>query len=151
MKNLSNAVKTVRLKPDGSGWTVDAGITEVSSDIVDAAGFDAVRFLVGFGAITAGAITSIKVQQGALPDLSDAADLAGSRATVADSDDSKVAIVDVFRPKERYLRVVTSRATQNSAIDFAIAELYRADAEPVAQDATVIAAEVHASPAEGTA
>jgi hypothetical protein len=151
MKNLSNAVKTVRLKPDGSGWTVSAGTSDVTSDVVDVAGFDALRFVVGFGAITAGAATAIKLQQGAEPNLSDAADLAGSRVIVADTGDNKMAIVDAFRPQKRYLRVVTSRATQNSAVDFALCELYRADTEPVTQDATVIAAEIHASPAEGTA
>jgi hypothetical protein len=151
MRNLSNAVKTVRLKPDGSGWTVSAGASDVTSDVVDAGGFDALRFVVGFGTITAGAATSIKLQQGAEPNLSDATDLAGSKVIVADTGDNKVAIVDVFRPQKRYLRLVTNRATQNSAIDFALCELYRADTEPVTQDATVIAAEIHASPAEGTA
>ncbi|MBM3545284.1 MAG: hypothetical protein FJX44_12480 [Alphaproteobacteria bacterium] len=107
--------------------------------------------MVGFGAITAGALTAIKLQQGAEPNLSDAEDLAGSKVIVADTGDNKVAIVDLFRPQKRYLRLVTSRATQNSAIDFALCELYRADTEPVTQDATVIAAETHASPAEGTA
>lgn len=149
--NLSKAVKTIRLKPDASGWTVAAGTSNVNSDIVDTAGFDAVRFIVGFGAIVSGGVQSIKVQQGAAAAMGDAADLAASAITVADADDNKIAISDFIRPLERYLRVSTLRATQNSTIDFALAELYRARSEPITDDATVISSETHVSPAEGTA
>jgi hypothetical protein len=139
------------LRPDGTGFTVAAGVTDANSDIVDMAGFDAVRFITGYGAITAGALTSQKVQQGAQPNLADAADLAGSGVTVADTDDNKLVIQDLIRPNERYLRVAYDRGTQNAAIDFLIAELYRAGSEPVTQDATVATAETHVSPFEGMA
>ena len=125
--NLSKATKTIRLKPDASGWTVVAGTSDVNSDIVDTQGFDACRFIVGFGTITSGAVTSIKIQQGAAAAMGDAADLAGTSVTVADDDDNQIAIVDVIRPQERYLRVTVDRGTQNAVIDFALAELYRAN------------------------
>jgi hypothetical protein len=83
--------------------------------------------------------------------LSDAADLAGSGVTVSDADDNKLVIQDIVRPNERYLRVAFDRGTQNAAIDFLIAELYRAGVEPVPQDPTVAMAETHVSPIEGTA
>lgn len=152
IRNLTKATKTIRLKPDASGWTVVAGTSNVNSDIVDTAGFDGVRFIVGFGAITSGAATSIKVQQGAAAAMGDAADLAGTSVTVGDTDDNKIAISEIIRPLERYLRVSTLRATQNSVIDFALVELFRAASEPVTQDTvTLIAPETWASPAEGTA
>jgi len=151
LKNLSKDVKIVRLKPDASGWTVAAGTSNVASDIIDMAGFDAVQFMVGFGAITSGAATSINVQQGAVSTLSDAADLAGTSITVADTDDNKVAVTEIIRPAERYLRLEILRATQNSAVDFALALLYGARNVPVTHDsATVITPEVHNTPAEGT-
>ena len=150
--NLSKATKTIRLKPDASGWTVVAGTSDVNSDIVDTQGFDACRFIVGFGTITSGAVTSIKIQQGAAAAMGDAADLAGTSVTVADDDDNQIAIVDVIRPQERYLRVTVDRGTQNAVIDFALAELYRANSEPVTQDTTtLVSAETHSSPSEGTA
>lgn len=149
---LTPHVVTKRIKPDGSGFNVAAGATNVNSDVVDTSGFEGVRFTIGFGPITAGAVTSIKVQQGAVLNMSDAADLIGTGITVADTDDNKVAISDVFRPEERYVRLATLRATQNSVIDFVIVELYGARVVPVTQDATsVISAEVHNSPIEGTA
>jgi hypothetical protein len=149
--NLSKAVKTLRLKPDASGWTVAAGQTVVNSDIVDTAGYDGVRFIAGFGAITAGAVTSMKVQQNTANSGSGMADLEGSGITVADDADNKIAISDIFRPRERYVRATISRGTQNAVVDFLIAELYGPRVLPVADDATVLGAEVHASPAEGTA
>ena len=149
--NLSPAVKTVRLKVDGTNWTLAAGTTNVNSDVVDMAGFDGIRFVIGFGTITSGAATSIKVQQGQVSNLSDAADLAGSAITVADTDDNKMAISEIFRPQERYVRLSTLRATQNAVVDFLIAELYSMHKKPITQDTTVISAELFNSPAEGTA
>jgi hypothetical protein len=149
--NLSKAVKTMRIKPDGSGYTVVAGTSNVNSDIVDTAGFDGVRFIIGFGTITSGAVTSIKVQENSANSTSGMADILGSSITVADTDDNKIAISDYVRPLQRYLRLSTLRATQNSVIDFVIVELYRARSEPITDDTSVISSEFWASPAEGTA
>lgn len=149
--NLTKATKTVRLKPDGSTFAVAAGAADITSDEVDMSGFDAVRFIQGFGAITSGAATSMKAQQDTVTGMATAADIAGSSITIADTHDNKIAIIDIIRPLERFVRVKTLRATQNSVIDFLIAELYRANSEPVTQDSTVLSAETSASPAEGTA
>lgn len=150
--NLTKAVKTLRLKPDGTNWALAAGTTDVESEVVDSAGFEGVRFIAGFGAITAGAVTSIKVQQGTATNLSDAADLEGSKITIADDDDNQIAISDIFRPRERYVRVAFDRGTQNAVVDFLLAELYGAAKQPVTEDsAIVVSAEQHVSPAEGTA
>ncbi len=150
--DLSNRVLTKRIKPDASGWTVAAGAADVSSDIVDTAGYDGVRFIVGFGAIVSGAATSIKVQQNSANSGTGMADLAGTAITVADTDDNQMAISEIIRPIKRYLRVATLRATQNSTIDFVIVELFKARSMPVTQDtATTIGVEVFQSPAEGTA
>jgi len=149
--NLSKAVKTVRMKPDGTNYTASAASSDATSDILDTAGFDSVRFLVGFGAIVTNGVQGIKVQQNTANSATGMADLAGSAITVADSDDGKVAISDIYRPQERYLRVITTRATQNSTVDFLIAELYNAKSQPITDDATVISSELSLSPAEGTA
>lgn len=152
MKHLSNRVKTVRLKPDGSGYTVAAGTTDVNSDIVDTAGYEGVRFIAGFGALTSGAVTSLKVQQNTANSGTGMADLEGSNIAVADDDDNQIAITDIFRPRERYLRVAFDRGTANAVIDFLLVELYLPHVEPITEDASiVIAAEKHTSPAEGTA
>jgi len=149
---LSNEVKTVRIKPDGSGYVVAAGAADVNSDIVDIQGFHGVRFIIGFGAIVAGAATSVKAQQNTINSGTGMADLAGTAVTVADNDDNQIVVLDIYKPRERYLRLTTLRATQNSTIDFLLAEFYEPWKVPVTEDATiVVAAEKHVSPAEGTA
>ena len=149
--NFANRIKTIRLEPDDSGFVVAAGSSDVSSEYVDTAGFDGVRFLIGFGAITSGAATSIKVQQ---CDTSGGsyADLEGTAQTVADTNDNKCFSVEITHPRERYLKVKTLRATQNSAIDFLVAELFNVHGPvPVTQHATVVGSEIFDAPAEGTA
>lgn len=122
--NISDVIFTDRIKPDGAAFEVAAGTGNINSDIVSTAPCDGLRFLIGFGAITAGAATSVKLQQGNDPALGDAADVAGSTVTVLDTEDGKVVVIDVFQPQFDYMRVVTLRATQNAAVDFLVVEKY---------------------------
>lgn len=149
--NLSKNVVTKRIMPDGSGWTVAAGTSNVASDIVDTAGYDGIRFILAMGAIVSGAATSANVQQNTANSASGMADLAGSSITIADTDDNKLIVIEIIKPLERYLRLETLRATQNSTVDGLIVELFNPRTMPVTQDSTVATLEVHASPAEGTA
>lgn len=149
--NLSKLVKTDRIRPDGSGYTVTAGTSDVNSDIIDTAGFEGIRIITGFGAIVSGAATSVKAQQNTANSGTGMADLAGTSITVGDTDDNKVTIVEIYRPQERYIRQVTKRASQNATIDFMIVEYYGAKKQPITEGTNVISAEVSTSPAEGTA
>lgn len=129
-----------------------AGTSDINGSIIDMAGYDNCTFIVGFGTITAGATTSIKVQQDSAAGGGTMADLAGTKITVADDDDNQVAVVEVKTPAERYLRVVVDRGTQNAVVDFGIAIQTNAKSQPVTHDSsTVIGTEIHHGPAEGTA
>lgn len=129
-----------------------AGTSDVNGATIDMKGFEAVCFVVLFGTITATAVTSIKVQQGAASDLSDAADLTGTSVSVAADDDDQVAYVEVVKPRERYVRVVVDRGTANAVLDGAIAIQTNPKSEPTTHDSTtVVGGETHLSPAEGTA
>lgn len=144
--HLSDIVKTIRvLAPQA------AGTTDVNTDVVPVADGEGVRFLVGFGAITAGAVTLVKGQQGLQSDGSDMADLAGTKIDVLDTDDNKLVILDIMRPEEPFVRAVIDRGTQNAVVDLVIAEVYRRRTIPVTKDATVAQQETHVTPAEGTA
>lgn len=148
--NLSNTIKTVRVKPDGTNYNAAAGSSAATSEYIDTGGYEGVRLMIGLGAVVSGAATSVKVSQ---CDTSGGsyADLLGSSITVADTDDFKVAVIDIYLPRKRYLKVVTSRATQNATVDFITAELYGTRKQATTDDATVISREIHVSPAEGTA
>lgn len=150
MRNITKNIKTIRLKVDGTNYTGSANTTDLSSEEVDTQGYETVRFICGFGAITSGAVTSTKVQQGAVTGMSDAADLAGTSQTVADTDDNKVVVTEIVHPEERFLRHVVDRGTQNAVVDFLVAELIPY-AVPITQHSTVLGSEVHVTPAEGTA
>lgn len=149
--NVGKNVLTKRIKPDGSTYAVAAGTSDLESDIVDTAGYEGVRFITGFGAITSGAVTSTKVQQNSANSGTGMADLEGSGVTVADTHDDKIVITEIRNPRERYLRTVIDRGTQNAVVDFMIVELFDPRVKPITEDASVIASEVFNSPAEGTA
>lgn len=145
--NLANEVKVTRVMN-----AVAAGTTDQTSSAVDMQGWDGCMFITSFGAITTGAVTTVKLQQDTASNLGTAADLAGTAQTVADDDDNQVVIHDIYRPQERYVAVVIDRGTQNAVIDGVIAIQYKGRRQPTTHDATtVIGCETYNSPSEGTA
>ncbi|MAV35188.1 MAG: hypothetical protein CMJ59_06985 [Planctomycetaceae bacterium] len=142
--NVSRGIKFTRVLD-----AVAAGTSDQNSSSVDMKSYDAVTFVVGFGAITASAVTSIKLQ-GSDDDLS-FSDLAGTAITVADSDDDKIVLSEINQPQQRYVRCVVDRGTQNAVIDFAVALQNKANKAPVTQSSTVLGSEFHQAPAAGTA
>lgn len=142
MRNLAPNTKTTEALDYASA------ATDRNGAILDMAGFGGVLTMVHFAAIAAGAVTSIKVQQGAESDGSDMADLAGTGMTIADTDDNKVFRLDV-RPRERYVRVVVDKDGTNATAESATYTQY----DPVGISAPIADAdsETHGLPAEGTA
>jgi hypothetical protein len=148
---LTEKVVTKRIKPDGSGYTVANGFGDtLTSDPVDTAGYEGVRFILGLGAIAGTGAGTTYARQGQQSNMSDAADLAGSKKTFADGDDNKMISTEIWQPQERYVNHITTRATANIAIDFLLVQLFGTRRQPVTQDATMLAATILASPDEGT-
>lgn len=140
--NLLKNVKIINLKDAVAGGTSD--VTDAT--VVDTQGFEGCMFVAKLG--TSAVDNGIKsVKQGAASDLSDGQDLEGSKVLLDGT--SKVAVCDVFRPRERYLRPIIVRAT-STTLDSVVAILYGARKAPVTQGATT-SGEQHVSPAEGTA
>jgi hypothetical protein len=127
-----------------------AGATDINGVTLDMSGFEGVIMEVTFGAIVSGAATSIKAQQGQASNLSDAADLEGTSQTIADTDDEKTFYIALHKPRERYVRLVVKRATQNATCSARYFQ-YGARTLPVAAHGTAVSGEAHVSPAEGTA
>lgn len=139
--NLSKNVKVVLAKAGQSS----AG-TAVNSDVIDMQGFEGVMFVGSIA--TANAANFGKLQQGQQSDGSDMADLAGTKVVPGDNGDSF--LIDLYQPQERYVRCVVDRGGANTATGDIYAILYCARKAPTSHGAT-IDAELHASPAEGTA
>ena len=151
MHNLSYNVQTRAITVDGTNYLLVAGTTDVTSGIVDTLGFYGVRFIYAMGTITTGAVTSFKVQQGDIAAMSDAADLAGSNVVIADTMSNKLAISEIYRPMNRYVRALLDRGTQNAVVNALIVELFEPQFRPVTQDASVGILEFWNGPDEGTA
>lgn len=132
---------------------VAAGTSAQTSSAVDMTGYEGCLFIASFGALTATQVTSIKAQQSSDDGSSDAyADLTGTLVgPLADADGNKLLVLDVYRPRDRYLKCIVNRATANAVIDGVIAIRYGARVQPTVQGSTVAFIETHASPAEGTA
>ncbi len=148
MHNLTYEVKTVRIMN-----AVAAGTSDQTSSALDTQGYEGVRFIALFGALTATQVTSIKAQQSSDDGSSDAySDIAGSgSAALDDADGNQMLILDIYQPQKRYLKLVVDRGTANAVIDGVIAELYRPRVMPVTADSSVSSQELLAAPAEGTA
>jgi hypothetical protein len=146
-KNLSKNTKISQAITVTNGA---AGTSDINGATLDMANFEGVLIVVTMGAIVSGAVTSIKAQQGAASNLSDAADLLGSSQTIADTDDEKTFYIDLYKPAERYVRLVVDRGTQNATVASAEYIQYGARVMPTTHG-TNVAGETHVSPAEGTA
>ena len=147
--SLANDCKVIR-----HSNAVAAGTSTITPSAgVDVSGFNSCAFLAAFGAIVSGAATSIEVHQSDDDGDADAySALEGTKVTVADDNDNQVAVVEVLRPQKRYLKCIVNRATQNATLDGIIAVLGDAASLPTTHDSsTVVDAEVHVAPDEGTA
>ncbi len=127
-----------------------AGTADINGDIVDTAGYDGVMAIVTFGVITSGAVTSVKWQQDTAVAMGGAADLLQSGVAVLDTDDNKTFYLDLGKPRERYVRIVVDRGTQNAVVASATYLLYRARRRPVTHG-TNVSGEQWVAPAEGLA
>ena len=129
-----------------------AASADRNGDIIDMAGYEDAKFIVTAHSVASGAVTSIKVQQGAASNMSDAADLAGTSISIADDDDGEVFVIAITKPKERYLRLVVDKDASNNTDESATVELSGARTLPALENVTdEVTVEVHTSPSEGTA
>lgn len=119
---------------------------------IDMQGFNHCLFLVLLGTITATGVPAIKIQQSDDDGSTDAySDLEDTAYAVTDAEDDEIIAVEIIRPTKRYLKLILTRTTANVVLDGILAILGGAQSHPVTQPATINGAEVHVSPAEGTA
>lgn len=128
-----------------------AGTTDINGSAIDMSGWEGVLFIISFGAIVSGAVTSIKAQQDTASGMGSAADLLGTAQTIADTDDDKTFYIDIKNPRERYVRAVVDRGTQNATVGNITAIQYGPRTAPVAAHGTSVSGESFVGVAEGTA
>lgn len=143
--SLLNDVKVTVISP-----AAVAAQTAIESDILDMSGYEGVLFLAVLGDVTTGSVLGLAAQQNIANSTSGMATLAGSATFTAGASDadSKVLALDVYRPRERYVRAYLTRTTANAIIGGIIAIQYGAAKKPQSQAASVIDSETLVEPAE---
>ena len=136
LRQIQKEIKHIRMKPDGTNFVAAAGTTNINSDSADVLGFNNLCFEMAVGAIVSGAVTSAKLQWS--DDNSAFTDVVGGSVTLSDTDDNKILFFEIHKPKKRYFRIATLRATQNATVDFLDAKLWNATQVPVTQDVTTV-------------
>jgi hypothetical protein len=126
-----------------------AATTDIEGAILDMANFEMAVAIVTFGTITGSAVTHIQWEHGDDPALSDAANVAGSKVTIADDDDEKTFVIELRKPRKRYARLLVDRATQNAVVASATYLQLSPRNVPVTHGTGVAAARL-VSPATGT-
>lgn len=145
--NLSANVKITRVM---NGVTAGTDDTQTGTG-VDMQGYEGVMFVAMFGALTATAVTKLHAEQDTASGFdADPQDLAGTELAIAVADANKCLVLDIYKPRERYVRPLIIRATANAVIDGIIAIQYGAGTVPTTHAASVAGSELHVSPAEGT-
>ena len=146
--NLLNCCKVSQAITPTNGA---ADKVDIEAATLDMAGFDGVLVEVVMGAIVALAETSLRIQQGTKSDGSDMADLAGSKVTVEVAKAETIFLIDLYRPQERYVRLIVDRAVANATIASATYFQYQHSGKlPVVQSTEVTAQLQLISPDEGT-
>lgn len=130
--------------------SVAASQATTVGEIVDTAGFGGACFIYKLGVVVdAGAVT-LKIYQGTDSTVSDVAEISGASAAIASasSDSEQMLVVDVIKPRERYLRPTIVTATQDTEIDWGVCILYNPSEIPVTQTSAVDASTLVVSAAE---
>lgn len=138
MMNLSKHIKVTVVEA-----VAGAATTELVTDVLDMQGYEGVMFLALTGDVTNASVLTLTVKGNSANSVSSptpvtqkATDAFTAGATDADS---KLLMVDVYKPTLRYMFASLTRADQNAAIGGIIAIQYCSRVQPTTQDATVIA------------
>lgn len=129
MRNMATDVKVM-----AAGAAIAAAAnTNSLGNAVDTAGFDGVLFAVPIEASTATGIARASAEQcdtvgGTYAPVND--DLAEATCTVTNDLNQKFLLVDVWRPREQFVKLRRVSATANIGFGSAIAILYGAQSKP---------------------
>lgn len=122
-----------------------AGTSDLTSDVLDMAGFDSICIFASTGDATSGTVLELRVYGNTTNSDSGGTEVTSSTATqtsVSGTDaDNKLLIVDVVRwnPTYRYVYAIFDPDTQNCECDGIYAIRYNARDLPVTQGSTVSA------------
>lgn len=125
------------------GAPIAAGsLIDGNSDRIDTAGYEGVIFIAPITDSAATGVATITVEQNSADSDTGMAAISGATATatcaVNDDLNDQLLIVEVHRPRERYVQLVRTSATANIAYGNVTAILYGSRDKPVSDHSTVL-------------
>lgn len=146
-----NLLKNVKIQevlaPVAAGSSIDE-----NSDILDMSGYDGVMFIVPITDCADTGVALLTIEQNTVNSDTGMAALSGATATAtsAANDDlnNTLLIVDVYKPRERYVQGVITSSVANIAYGSMIAIQYCGSKMPITEAASILDSALVASPAE---
>jgi len=136
--NLSKDIKITVVEAAAA-----AAQTELVTDVLDMSGYEGVMFIALTGDVTATSVLTLTVKGNSANSVSTPTPVTQKASTAftagASDADSKVIMVDVYKPALRYVFGSLTRTTADAIIGGIIAIQYKSVNKPTTQDATVIA------------
>jgi hypothetical protein len=135
--NLSKGIKVTVVEAAAA-----AAQTELVTDVLDMSGFEGVLFVALTGDVSDTSVLTLTVKGNSANSVSSPTPVSQGSATFtagATSADSKVLMVDVYKPTLRYMFGSLTRTTANAIVGGIIAIQYGAHNKPTSHDASVIA------------
>lgn len=125
--NLSKRIRTLRMLLDGSAYYHAGGAAAYTSEYIDTAGWSGIRFILTTGlAVNAGSITmqvtGCATYNGSYVALTGA--LASYTFATATGVVGKTFIVEINKPRTRFLKVVTTTIDQTCVLQGLVVELF---------------------------
>ena len=128
-----------------------SGSADRTGTAIDTDGYEGCCIIVKFAAIEADAVTDIYASEDDAVGLGTKATIAGTSQTVADDDDNQVFVIDIKRPKKRYLALEVNKDASHATAESAVAILYGAQSRPTNATAQAdVNGESFVSPIAGT-
>lgn len=118
-----------------------AAQTAIESSILDMHGFDGVLFVALLGDVSDTCVLGLAAEQNDENSGSGMATLAGavSFTAGATSADNKMLVLDVYKPRQQFVRAKLTRTTADAVVSGIVAIQYGATSLPTSHDAAVIA------------
>jgi hypothetical protein len=136
--NLSKDIKITVVEAAAA-----AAQTELVTDVLDMSGYEGVMFIALTGDVTATSVLTLTVKGNSANSVSSPTPVTQKASTAftagASDADSKVIMVDVYKPALRYVFGSLTRTVADAIVGGIIAIQYKSVNKPTTQDASVIA------------
>ncbi len=111
----------------------------VNGNVIDMEGWSGIEYEFNLGTMAAGATFDARVVSSANANMSGNTNVANAAITqVANTSNTSLVLLDIWRPTDRYVKLVTTPATANSTFSVVVRQYRRAGILPPTQAASTL-------------